>query len=114
MKVVNFKDYGSVEKLNEVFGHHWLYVGRANRYAGLSASPLANPFKVVHGKRGETLNQYRRWLWQQMKQEEVLNVLRSISEETILVCWCKPAACHGDVIIKAVEWLKNQEVEHVS
>ena len=25
-----------------------------------------------------------------------------------LVCWCAPARCHGDTIMKAIEWAKKQ------
>jgi hypothetical protein len=30
------------------------------------------------------------------------------TENLILVCWCKPKACHGDVIQKAIEWMIEQ------
>jgi hypothetical protein len=45
-QVVNFKEYGSVDALNQAFGDGWLYIGRANRYGGLPESPLANPYKA--------------------------------------------------------------------
>ena len=25
-----------------------------------------------------------------------------------LVCWCAPYRCHGDTIMKAIEWAKKQ------
>ena len=43
--VTNFKQYGSVQALNQAFGEHWVYIGRANQSAGLPQSPLANPFR---------------------------------------------------------------------
>jgi hypothetical protein len=55
--VVNFKQCGSVQALDQAFGKQWFYIGRANPRAGLAQSPLANPFKVKDfgGQRGATL-----------------------------------------------------------
>lgn len=109
-QIVNFNQHQSVEKLNREFGDRWTYIGRENGFAGLGRSPLANPFKVAEfGGRGQTLPHYKRWLWQQIQNgnEEVLEALRQINKDTVLVCWCKPGPCHGDVVIKAAEWLRN-------
>jgi ribonuclease HI len=63
-QVANFKDYGSIQALNEAFGDRWVYIGRKNSHAGLPQSPLANPHKRSDfgGQRGATLPHYRRWL----------------------------------------------------
>ncbi|MGB6301140.1 MAG: DUF4326 domain-containing protein [Rivularia sp. (in: cyanobacteria)] len=29
-------------------------------------------------------------------------------EDIALVCWCKPQACHGDVIISCIEWMNTK------
>jgi hypothetical protein len=42
-QVANFKDYGSIQALDQAFGDRWIYVGRKNNHAGLPQSPLANP-----------------------------------------------------------------------
>ncbi|MCI0395973.1 MAG: DUF4326 domain-containing protein [Chloroflexi bacterium] len=109
-QVINFKVYGSVRALDQAFGNRWLYIGRANRYAGLAQSPLANPFKVKDFGRGQTIVHYRRWLWQRIQagDEAVLNALRAIDESKVLVCWCAPDPCHGDVIKAAADWLRQQ------
>lgn len=109
--VVNFKDFGSQGALDAAFGDRWLYIGRQHQYAGLAASPLANPYRVAeYGGRGKTLPFYRQWLWQgiQDKDEKVLEALRGIKETTVLVCWCKPEPCHGDVVRRAARWLRKQ------
>ena len=112
-QVANFKAYGSIQALNQAFGDRWLYIGRKNDYAGLEQSPLANPHKVSDfgGKRGATLPHYRRWLWQRIRagDEAVLRVLRAINEQTVLICWCHPHPCHGEVVKAAAEWLRAQE-----
>ncbi|MFQ5401565.1 MAG: DUF4326 domain-containing protein [Anaerolineae bacterium] len=111
--VINFKQYGSVAALNQVFGDRWIYIGRANRTANLPQSPLANPFKARDfGGRGRTLPHYRRWLWGriQVGDEAVLAALRAIDPSSVLVCWCKPGPCHGDVVKAAAAWVQRQSV----
>ena len=111
--IINFKQYGSVSALNQAFGDQWTYIGRANSYAGLTQSPLANPFKVKDfGGRGRTLPHYRRWLWGRIQagDKAVLDALKAIDETTALVCYCKPGPCHGDVVKAAAEWLRSQAV----
>jgi hypothetical protein len=112
MLIVNFNEYGRKEKLTEKFGDRWLYIGRKNRRGNFEPSPLANPFKRTNGMRpGDTLQQYRQWLWQriQARDEAVLGELRKIDEGSVLVCWCKPGPCHGDVVMAAAKWLRSQE-----
>jgi hypothetical protein len=109
--IINFKQYGSIQALNRAFGDQWVYIGRANSHAGLTQSPLANPFKVKdYGGRGKTLPHYRRWLWERIQagDEAILNALKAIDESTTLVCWCKPGPCHGDVVKAAAEWVQAQ------
>lgn len=111
--IINFKQYGSIQALNQAFGDHWVYIGRANSYAGFEQSPLANPFKVKDfGGRGKTLSHYRRWLWGRIQAGDtaVLDALKAINESTVLVCYCKPGPCHGDVVKAAAEWLRSQVV----
>ncbi len=109
--IINFKQYGSIPALNQAFGDHWVYIGRTNNYAGLEQSPLANPFKVKDfGGRGKTLPHYRHWLWERIQSGDtaVINALKSINENTTLVCWCIPGPCHGDVVKAAAAWLHKQ------
>jgi hypothetical protein len=109
--VVNFKQYGSKAALDRAFGDRWTYIGRANGYAQLDASPLANPFKVSGYGRGGTLPHYRRWMWEQIQagNEEVLVALQSITDTTVLVCWCSPLPCHGHIVKAAAAWLRSQQ-----
>jgi hypothetical protein len=110
--VVNFREYGSVAALDRAFGDRWLYIGRANRSAQLSASPLANPYRPrdFGGKRGATLPHYRRWLWRQIQAGDcqVLQALAAVTEESVLVCYCAPGPCHCDVVRAAAAWLRER------
>ena len=110
--VTNFKQYGSVQALNQAFGEHWVYIGRANSRAGLPQSPLANPFprRDFGNRPGATLPYYRRWLWKRIEAGDtaVLAALRAIDAQTVLVCWCTPGPCHGEVVRAAAAWLRSQ------
>jgi len=110
--VVNFKQYGSRAALDRAFGERWRYIGRANGHAQLDASPLANPFSVKQYGREGCIKRYRRWLWERMQSgdEAVLAALRAVDAKSVLVCWCEPLACHGDVVKAAAAWLQKQAV----
>jgi hypothetical protein len=111
-EVVNFRHYGSINALDHAFGDRWMYIGRANSAAGLLQSPLANPFRARDYGRGRTLAPYRDWLWGRIiaGDEGVISALRAITADTVLVCYCKPGPCHGDVVRAAAAWLRRQGV----
>lgn len=108
-------------------GHNKIYIGRANKYFNLKESPLHNPFKVSKTvSRSEAIALYKQRLWKSIKQMrdglpldsiviELINIARAEKDlaeantELILVCYCKPLACHGDVIVSAIDWLKTQD-----
>jgi len=65
-----------------------VYVGRG--------SDWGNPYRIgFHGTREEVIELYRK------------NVLPMMNLEPLrgrhLVCFCKPAACHGDLLLEAVK-----------
>lgn len=99
-----------------------IYIGRAS--GDYERSPLANPYRIgYHGDRDEVIEKYRRFLWGELKQyasgiesSAVTELIRIASYhyanwDVILMCWCKPQACHGDIVIKAVEWLIKEHPE---
>ncbi len=76
-------------------------------------SDLGNPYKAVPGSPGSTLDNYKKWLWRQMKTdtaqrralfEIMLHLKRGKRIE--LVCWCDdPEKCHASIVKSAVEYL---------
>lgn len=71
-----------------------VYIGRPSRWG--------NPFPLAHGgNRKECIDNYRRWL---MTQPELLKALPELKNR-ILGCWCKPRACHGDVLAELADKL---------
>lgn len=111
-------------------GQNRLYIGRANR--DLPASPLANlfiigkdgaPFGDSEAARPEVIEKFRKWLWPQIKQwqetgemtpavKALKDLAIDVSENktVVLTCWCKPEACHGDVIDSCVNWLIQEDL----
>ena len=111
MPVVNFKLYGSIYAIKSAYGDDWLYIGRANPRCGLPGSPLANPYRIDdRTDRKTAVELYKQYLWARIKKGEtaVLEELQKIGENTAIICWCAPQVCHGDVVVKAAAWLRQQ------
>ncbi|MEB3190434.1 MAG: DUF4326 domain-containing protein [Snowella sp.] len=98
-------------------GENKIYIGREGR--GLTASALANPFKIGEdGDRNEVIEKFRKWLWPQIKAwrtngtktpaiELILEIAARVKRNrlVILTCYCKPQGCHGDIIDRCIQWL---------
>ena len=77
-----------------------VYVGRRSHRRGLGGSAFGNPYKPgADGTRSEVIEKYRSWLLGQPALLDRLHELRGRR----LACWCKPAACHGDVLVELVD-----------
>ncbi len=76
-----------------------VYIGRRARVHGrwVGPSKWANPFRIGRdGSRDEVIRTY--WAWLET-QPQLLASLAELRDKT-LGCWCKPEACHGDVLVK--------------
>jgi hypothetical protein len=77
-----------------------LYIGR-RQWCGkelFEASPWANPFSVKKWRREGAIKRYEQKL---RTKPELLARLPEL-EGKILACWCKPEACHGDVLLRLI------------
>ena len=80
---------------------HDVYIGRASPRRGLSASPFANPFVIGRdGDAEDCVEMYRIWLY---LQPELMWKARRVLRGKVLGCWCKPEACHGDVLAEVAD-----------
>lgn len=67
-----------------------VYIGRPSKWG--------NPFEIgKDGDRNTVIEKYRRYL---EHHPELLEAARRELHGKDLVCWCAPAACHGDVLIE--------------
>ncbi len=72
---------------------------------GYRRSPLYNPFHKEKITQEEKVAKYRTYLLQRIEAGDagILAALDALTEDSVLGCWCKPAACHCDVIVEVWE-----------
>lgn len=99
VKTYNFKNFPSDAAS--------VYIGRA--MPGRPGSPLRNPFKLAKGEsRDECLSRYVKWfndlLPDSPEHKEMARLVEiARNGNLVLLCWCAPEKCHGDVIKEAIE-----------
>jgi len=76
-------------------------------------SVLGNPYRIgKDGDRDEVIAKYRRWLWAQVQAKtEVLDILQDMASyagDINLVCCCAPKRCHGEIVKRAIEWIRRE------
>lgn len=77
------------------------------------ATRWGNPFVIgKDGDRAAVVELYRRYLWEQMNHPQTGASFRESMltelEGRDLRCWCAPEPCHGDVLIRAIAWLRKE------
>ena len=101
-RVVNLHD-------SSVIRYHpdFVYIGRG--VAGFRRSKWANPYFVGRGgdTREEAIAKYRKRI---LGKPELLAALPELRGK-ILACWCKPEACHGDVLVELLDALGDKGKE---
>lgn len=79
-----------------------VYIGRGSKWG--------NPFVISpQFDRATVIELYRKHLFREIKQG---NITRTDFEQLSgkrLGCFCKPKACHGDVIINAYNWIMKDD-----
>jgi len=69
-----------------------VYIGRPSKWG--------NPFSEgKDGTRAEVIKKYHNYI---LSNKELLDQLDEL-EGKVLGCWCKPLACHGDVLVELIE-----------
>ncbi|KKM18602.1 hypothetical protein LCGC14_1664070 [marine sediment metagenome] len=87
-----------------------VYIGRGdgcrwgNPFSHLPATSSLAEFVV--SSREESIVRYREWIMQRLKDEPALaEEMKRKLKGKVLGCFCKPKACHGDVLVEIVESL---------
>ena len=63
-------------------------------------SKWGNPFEIgKDGTRAQVIAKYREWI---KTQPDLIAALPTLQGKR-LGCWCKPKACHGDVLVEMLE-----------
>ena len=85
-----------------------VYIGR--RMPGRNGSPLGNPYTLTpRTARAAVIAEYEAWLDVQLSSgTRVRRAFDQLVEaarhgDLVLLCWCAPLECHGDVIRRRIE-----------
>ncbi len=69
-----------------------VYIGRPSKWG--------NPFSIgKDGTRKEVIQKYEEYF---LHNPHLMNFLYELKGK-VLGCWCKPKACHGDILVKYME-----------
>jgi hypothetical protein len=99
--------------------YHQQKVQIGDRVIGIMrGTALGNPYRIS-GKidRMESLKKYRVWLFERIKSGDsaVLKALFEIKTlndsgyRVKLECCCSPKKCHGEIIIRAIQWMDSTD-----
>ena len=87
-----------------------VYIGRPSKWG--------NPFKLINAdddqERAEVLDEYRVWLWNEIRRGRW--TVRELSElaDRRLGCFCAPKPCHGDALLRAAQFAQTVEAASLS
>lgn len=102
-RVINLKDRtGSPDEV---------YIGRPGHgFDGYFGSPIVRGkvcpvCRDIHFGAGATLPCYRKWLWEKIGNDKVYRERVRALAGKVLVCFCKPHPCHGDILAACADWL---------
>lgn len=93
--VVSIREPGIAESLKQG-DPNLVYIGRANKGWNVAESKWGNPYTTKELPRAEAIAAFEKHL---LGNVALLKALPELRGKT-LVCWCSPAACHGDVLAR--------------
>jgi hypothetical protein len=69
-----------------------------------NSSKFANPYKIgKDGTRDEVIAKYKTYMLEKVESDSSLKEELLEMKGKTLGCWCKPDACHGDVLLELIE-----------
>lgn len=78
-------------------------------------SKWGNKFRIgKDGDRDMVIKKYKVWAWNEYCKNEVFKmefdkVFVNNDKLEGVVCWCKPHPCHGDVLVKMIDYLRRKK-----
>lgn len=99
--VVNLREVKHLKERGKAWPEPYVYIGRPSKWD--------NPYPIgklepAHIARARSIAAYRNWLLD--PTPERIRLVGRIKEDLrgkVLVCWCKPLACHGDVLAELAD-----------
>jgi len=80
-----------------------VYIGRP--------SPLQNPFPITDScNREQSIERFRAYFIARIieRDQRILSAIESLKEDDLIMCYCKPAACHGDTVKEIWEFFHRE------
>lgn len=91
-KIIHIKDAPKDWKTNS----DYVYIGRAGK--GLDGY-FGNPYRLYNEEeREECLVRYQKWFFETIEKDQEFKERILNLKDKILVCFCSPKLCHGDII----------------
>jgi hypothetical protein len=78
-----------------------VYIGRPSKWGNQYSHKPESIASILVDSREEAIELYREWITRGEGQNLLLQ-LDELKGKT-LGCWCKPHACHGDVLVELIE-----------
>lgn len=76
-----------------------IYIGRPSDWGNPFSHRDGTLAQFKVGTREEAVEAYREWI---LTKPELLKRLPELKGK-ILACWCKPLACHGDILVELAD-----------
>lgn|SRR3990167_7103779 len=94
-----------VNKYKETYD---VYIGRGSIWGNpYSHLPSGTKAQFLVESVDDAIEAYKKHLWKQIKDGSITIEQLLELDGKVLGCFCKPKPCHGDVIVKAVEYAKE-------
>lgn len=78
----------------------YVYIGRKNWYFHVNESPYHNPFPLNKLESRESiLDKFKEYI---LKNPKLIAKAKKELPGKILVCWCYPEKCHGNILIDLI------------
>lgn len=94
-----------VVKVNTAHNNFTRYMGRC--WAGLPESIFHNPFHVRDWGHGVAIEKFAEYWYAPEQSRLRCLALELIKDGEVLGCWCRPLACHCDIIVGYLEWKRR-------
>lgn len=94
-----------------------VYIGRGSPYGNPFGHRQGTQARVICSSRAEAIESYEKWVLGIIEvpglQPPEIGDIRKHLTSKVLGCFCKPKACHGDVLVKICEWDENEVEDNV-
>ena len=77
-----------------------VYIGRPSKWGNPFSDRLGTLAEHVVASREEAISRYELWI---RTQPELIAAAKVELRGKVLGCWCKPKACHGDVLARIAD-----------